>query len=203
MSDLGGAEVEAQVSADLVLRIGKGEREAEQQMVARYSRGLLFLLRRKANDPELALDLAQDTFRIALEKLRVSSIEEPGRLAAYLRGIALKLLVGQRRKDARRATSPDSEAIERVADHAVGPFDRVSAEQAQRAVRALLEELPVARDREILTRWYLKEEEKDYICERLGVDSLHFNRVLFRAKQRFRELVEDAERRGRLKLVGS
>jgi RNA polymerase sigma-70 factor (ECF subfamily) len=45
---------------------------------------------------------------------------------------------------------------------------------------------------------YVKEEEKDEICARLGIDSTHFNRVLFRAKQRFRELLVQ---RGRMRLV--
>ena len=66
----------------------------------------------------------------------------------------------------------------------------------------MLDELPVQRDREILLRFYLNDEDKDSICAGLGVDSTHFNRVLFRAKERFRELVVVAERRGRLRLVG-
>ena len=39
--------------------------------------------------PQLALDLAQDTFRIAIEKLRRSPIEQVERVAGYLRATAL------------------------------------------------------------------------------------------------------------------
>ena len=65
-------------------------------------------------------------------------------------------------------------------------------------MRALIEELPTPRDREILMGVYVREEDKDEICARLGIDSTHFNRVLFRAKQRFRELLVQ---KGKLRLV--
>ena len=102
----------------------------------------------------------------------------------------------------RRATTADSDAIDLAADPTAGPAENVSTEQIRAAVRGLLDELPVQRDREILLRFYLNDEDKDSICAGLGVDSAHFNRVLFRAKERFRELVLVAERRGRLRLVG-
>ena len=198
----GENEPELQIAADLVARIRAGSRDAEDAMIRRYGPGLLYLLKRRARDPELALDLRQDTFRVALEKLRSSTLEEPGRLAAYLRGVALNLLIAQRRKDTRRATTADSDAIETVADERGGPFDNVSREQVRGAIGTLLEELGTPRDREILTRLYIDDDDKDAICAALGVDSVHFNRVLFRAKQRFRELLERAERRGKLRLVG-
>jgi RNA polymerase sigma-70 factor (ECF subfamily) len=196
------AEQEAQIAADLVARIRGGARDAEDALIRRYGPGLLYLLKRRTRDPELALDLRQDTFRIALEKLRSSALEEPERLAAYLRGVALNLWLGQRRKDTRRATTADSEAVELVADEGAGPFENVSREQVRRAVGVLLSELGTARDREILTRLYLDDEDKEAICAALGVDSTHFNRVLFRAKQRFRELLVRAEQRSKLRLVG-
>jgi RNA polymerase sigma-70 factor, ECF subfamily len=193
---------EPQVSADLALRIGRGDRGAEQELVRHYGRGLLYLLRRRTRDPELALDLYQDTFRIAIEKLRAGGIDEPERIAAYLHGIAVNLVIAHHRKEARRATTPDSDAIEIVADQHGGPAENVSRAQIGQAVRTLLDELPVPRDREILISVYLNEEDKDSICARLGVDSAHFNRVLFRAKQRFRDLIERAEQKGKLRLVG-
>jgi RNA polymerase sigma-70 factor, ECF subfamily len=193
--------LEAQLSAELVKRIGEGDRRAEEEFVRRYQRGLIYLLRRRTGDPQLALDLAQDTFRIAIEKLRQSPIEQVDRVGAYLRGTALNLMSADRRKNTRRATTADSEAIDAVADDAAGPFDHVSSEQVQRVVRTLLNELPVQRDREILIRTYLEDQDKSLICEALGVDSAHYNRVLFRAKQRFRELVESAASQPGLRVV--
>ena len=201
VADSSDTQLEPQISADLVARIGRGEHAAEEQMVRRYERGLLYLLRRHTRDPELALDLCQDTFRIAIEKLRGASLDEPERLAAYLRGVAMNLAIADRRKSARRATTADSEAVEAAADHRVGPLSDVSREQVGRAVRRLLDELRTPRDREILLRLYIHDEDKEAICRSLGVDSIHFNRVLFRAKQRFKELLLRAEQTHGLRLV--
>lgn len=201
MAEAQETQLEARISADLVARIGRGDGAAEHEMVARYERGLVYLLRRRAGDPDLALDLCQDTFRIAIEKLRAEPLNEPERLAGYLRGVAVNLVVGLERKNVRRATTSDSEKVEAAADPAAGPFDDVSSEQVGAAVRRLLGELRTPRDREILTRLYIHDEDKDSICRSLGIDSTHFNRVLYRAKQRFRELLLDAERSSGLRLV--
>jgi hypothetical protein len=54
-------EREPEIAADLVARIGRGVREAEDAMVRRYGPGLLYLLKRRTRDAELALDLRQDS----------------------------------------------------------------------------------------------------------------------------------------------
>jgi RNA polymerase sigma-70 factor (ECF subfamily) len=188
--DASGQLLEPQISADLALRIRNADRSAEEELVRRYGPGLLRVLTRQTRgDIELARDLRQDTFETALAKLRAGELENPAAIAAYLRGIAERLATGHYRKDVRRATTTDSEMIEHQADQRQGPFDKLSKEQVQWAVRALIEELPTPRDREILMAVYVRDEDKDEICARLGIDSTHFNRVLFRAKQRFRELL--------------
>ncbi|HUL82761.1 MAG TPA: sigma-70 family RNA polymerase sigma factor [Gammaproteobacteria bacterium] len=183
-------------------RIGAGDGAAEAQLVERYQRGVLYLLKRRTRDVDLALDLRQETFRIAIEKLRAKEISEPERIGAFVRGIAVNLAIADARKTNRRATTADSDAVDLVADPADGPADAVASEQTRAAVRALLDDMSVPRDRDILLRFYVEDEDKESICTALGVDSAHFNRVLFRAKQRFRALLERAEKRGGLRLVG-
>jgi RNA polymerase sigma-70 factor, ECF subfamily len=195
-------QLEARISAELARRIADGDNAAESQLVERYQRGVLYLLRRRTRDAELALDLRQEAFRIAIEKLRAKEIAEPERVGAFVRGIAVNLAIGAARKTARRATTADSDAVELVADPADGPDAEVASEQTRVAVRALLDEMTVARDRDLLLRFYVEDEDKASICSALGVDSAHFNRILFRAKQRFRALLEGAEKRGGLRLVG-
>src|SRR6516164_1363079 len=44
--------------------------------------------------------------------------------------------------------------------------------------------------RELLIRCYLNDEDKDYICRTLHLSHEHFNRVIFRARNRLKELLE-------------
>ena len=97
-----------------------------------------------------------------------------------------ELAIADARKSTRRATTADSDAIELAADPTAGPAENVSTEQVRAAVRGFLDELPqVQRDREILLRFYLNDEDEDSICAGLGVDSAHFNRVLFGPRSGF------------------
>ena len=72
------------------------------------------------------------------------------------------------------------------------PVERLGSEQLAGLLRKLLAQLPVARDREILVRFYLEEQDKDEVCRGLGIDASHFHRVVFRARERFRALLDGA-----------
>jgi DNA-directed RNA polymerase specialized sigma24 family protein len=56
-------------------------------------------------------------------------------------------------------------------------------------VRRVLHELGNERDRQILLRFYIAEEDKERLSEDFGLSSLQFNRVLHRARQRYKELL--------------
>jgi RNA polymerase sigma-70 factor, ECF subfamily len=181
---------ETEVAAELVQRIRSGDRTAEEELVRRYSRGLLFHLRRTAGDPDLADDLHQETFRVVLERLRGEGIGEPERLAGYILGIGRNLFVGGWRRRSRRGERTSLDAVEvDLPDPVPGQLDRTLRDEEIRQVRRLIGELGNDRDRQILFRFYVAEENKDLICADLGLSSLHFNRVLFRARQRFKDLL--------------
>lgn len=180
-------EDEAQVATDLVRRIASGNAAAEGELVERYSRGVLYLLRRLA--PEMADDLHQETFRIVLERLRRRELDEPEGLAGFLRGIARNLVIAERRKSARRRTEADEEELAQAVTPAPGQLAAVLLDEEAETVRQLIRELPTERDRQLLLRFYVTEEDKESVCADLGLDSLHFNRVLFRARQRFKDLL--------------
>ena len=183
------------------MRVGNGDQQAETELVERYNRGLRFLLRRKTRDRQAAEDFLQETWALALEKLRGPGIADPARLAGYLSGIANNLVNSDVRRLNRQRTSVSTEIIDLIADDSSSPFSEVSRAEVCRHVRALLDELNVERDREILRRFYVREEDKESICKALRVDSAHFNRVLFRARQRFRDLVLRENLRKSLRVV--
>ena len=193
--------IEQQAAASLVTRVAAGDRQAEAEIVERYSRGLRFLLRRKARDADLAEDFLQETWAIALVKIREGGLEDPGRLAGYLCGIASNLAHSEQRRVVRQRTSIDSEIVDLIPDESSNPLRHVTRAEVCSQVNSLLKELKKERDREILKRFYVQEEDKESICSCLDVDGTHFNRVLFRARQRLRSALEAADRRSRMQVV--
>lgn len=191
-------ESEATVASQLVERVHRGERGAEEELFARYGNGILFMLQRASGDPALAEDLRQETFRIVLTRLRSRGLEEPGGLSGYLRGTARNLLIADRRKKARRKTEADHEKVVAAADTRYGQAQKVLRHEEASIVHKLIAEMSAERDRQLLYRFYIAEDDKNDICLDLGLSSLHFNRVLFRARQRFKDLWTRFERQQKL-----
>ena len=182
----------------LVHRIVSGEPSAEAELVQRFSRALSFLLQRLTRDEAMAEDLYQETFRLVIEKVRRGELREPERLPGFVTSLARNLFLGSARRGSRRQKwQGDPEAAETAPDPAPGQLSRLLAQERAAAVRQVLEELKNDRDREILSRYYIADEPKEDICRALELSDLHFNRVLFRARQRYRELFERRQQAGR------
>ena len=195
--------------ADLVRRIQAGEAAAESELVARFSRGLLLMLRRLVQNPALADDLHQETLALVIQKIRRGEVREPEKLTGFLRSTARNLFIADRRKEARYQALDEGEAEgpRPLADQAPAALERVLAEEEARQVQKLLSELRFERDRQLLLRFYLSDDSKEKLCADLEIEPERFNKVLFHARERLRELWERAEKRQRFfsgaqKIVG-
>jgi len=175
---------------ELVERVTAGDRVAEFELVRRFTRPLIALLTQRLRQPELARDLVQETFIIAFERLRHEGLDDPGKLAGFLRQTAVNLAIGERRKSARRRTDNDSEGIAAIVDDAAGPLALLEQLQTATLVRALIADLPVERDRDLLWRHYVLDHNKQMLCDEYALSVEHFDRVLHRARLRLRELAE-------------
>jgi RNA polymerase sigma-70 factor, ECF subfamily len=182
---------------ELVHRIVSGDPAAEAELVRRFSRALSFLLQRLTRDDTAAEDLYQETFRLVIEKVRRGELREPEKLPGFVSSMARNLFLGSARRGGRRQKwYGDAEATETAPDPAPGQLARLLAQERAATVRRVLEELKNDRDREILSRYYIADEPKEDICRDLELSDLHFNRVLFRARQRYRELFEKRQQAG-------
>jgi len=184
--------VEAAHSGELVTRILAGEKAAESELVQQYSRGVLIILNRATGDYSLSEDLSQETFQLTLEKIRGGEVREPEKLSGFICSLARNLATDHYRRSRRSEQVDDPEATETIAAAAPSQLDLVLQAEKSKRVRELLSELS-GRDREILRRFYIEEEDKDRICADLKLSSLHFNRVLHRARERYRELYRRME----------
>lgn len=189
-------------AAEMVRRIRAGDREAEAELVEHFRRGLSLLLRRLTRDPALAEDLLQDTLALTLQKIRQGEVREPDRLAGFVRSLARNLWIADRRKEARYVgldldEGDNDRPARQLPDPGPAPSDLALAKEEARQVERLLSELRFDRDRELLRRFYLSEQSREEICEDLDLAPERFNQLIFRARERLRELWERAEKRRR------
>jgi RNA polymerase sigma-70 factor, ECF subfamily len=175
---------------EIAARIGGGDKEAESQLIARMRPGLKMLLTaRCSGDAEHAADLCQDTLLIVLQRLRSRKIEDPSRLSAFAAQTARQLAFDARRRCASRKTVVDSDAVDAAVPES--PEDPgVDTAILSRLVRGVLAELGQDRDREVLRRFYLQDEDKSDICRTLNLAPAAFDLLIFRARSRLRALLE-------------
>ena len=171
----------------------------DASIVAELRRGVLLVLRQRVRDSALAEDLCGETFRVVVERLQREPLDDPSILPAFLAQTARNLAIAEWRKSARRRTvTGEEEAIAAHADESGDADARIQDRQRAEAVQAVLKELATPRDRELLVRYYLRDEDKSEICRSLGLSDAHFNRVIFRARERFRTLLESHYQRSDL-----
>lgn len=175
--------------AALVAAIRSGDPAAEAQLVERYRAGVRSIVRQVVGLRAEVDDLTQDTLLVVLEKARAGEIREPERLAGFVASTARNVGIAFLRKT-KREIAWDGK-IDETPDPRADAGAAVEAGHAASVVRRVLSGILFGRDREILYRFYVAEEPKDSICESLGLSSLHFNRVLYRARQRFRTALEN------------
>ena len=178
----------ADAVADLVSRIRAGDRQAEAELVERYSCGVKFIIRREIGSSSIADDLYQETFRIIIEKTRRGDIREPEKLSGFVCGVARNLVIDYFRRAARQGSLSEVEEATTLPDPAPDQLEALLRKEQSDFARQVLKEMRNERDIQILFRFYLAEDKKEQICADLGLSGLHFNRVLHRARERYLEL---------------
>jgi RNA polymerase sigma-70 factor, ECF subfamily len=176
--------------AELARRIHIGDKQAEAELFSRFQNGVRQIIWRVTGDFSRAEELTQETLIVALRRLRSGPLEDPTKLSAYVAQTARNLAIAEKRKERRRLTDTDSEALEDVPDGAVNHEGGLHLDTAANTVRKLLTELHPERDRNILVRHYLYDEDKQIICREWGITEPTFHVILFRARKRFLELLK-------------
>jgi RNA polymerase sigma-70 factor (ECF subfamily) len=172
----------------LARRIRDGDPSAECALAERYRRPLTMLLRKHVKDAALAEDLCQEVFRIALGALREGRLQEGAKLGAYLAGIGRNLASTERRLRQRDQHVLVSDAL---ADRAPRADHQLLADERARLVRDALSRL-AARDRAVLTAFYLSDLSKETICQRLGLTPAQFDLIKWRALKRLLAALEES-----------
>jgi RNA polymerase sigma-70 factor (ECF subfamily) len=173
--------------ADLVERIRTSETDGMAELYQLFSKGIRFYLCRQLGPQELD-DKVHDTFVVVVQAIRRGEVREPQRLMGFVRTIVRRQVAAHiDRVVHSRRDQLDIEATVRIADPRGNPEDAAIFRQRNELIQKVLEELGT-RDREILTRFYLREQSQEQICSEMCLTETQFRLLKSRAKARFGEL---------------
>ncbi len=177
-------------AADALLAAAVAARsDLQDEIYVRYRRPLMQVFLQRRIDRDAAQDLLQRTFLQAIKKIRTEGLDDPGNLGGYLYRTACKLATAYWRGELARRMDNDGELLSNLHDNALSLEEALDHDLRARCVRELMNKLPMPRDREVLERFYLKEEARSAIRESMNLTELQFNQVLWRARQRFAEIL--------------
>lgn len=170
----------------LVARIMAGERQAEALFVDLFTPAVKFTLKRAIRDAADGDDIFQETFRIALEKIRQGKVRCPERLGGFVIKVAKYAAISFYRNATRYQSLKDGDEEVTPSDK---PLQGLITQETCSWLRGMIPGLKCARDRQVLQRFYLDEEDKQTICEDLGMTSKNFNQIIYRAKKRLKKII--------------
>lgn len=170
----------------LVERIQRNESEALEELYRLFSRGIRFYFCRQLGRQELE-DKVHDTFLIVVQTIQRGELREPSRLMGFVRTIVRRQVAAFIEKTTtRRREELDVDSGVRLAAPQMTPEQEVIDRQNSGIMEEILRESS-RRDREILTRFYLLEQEPEQICLEMGINQTQFRLLKSRAKARFAE----------------
>jgi RNA polymerase sigma factor (sigma-70 family) len=141
----------------LVSQIKAGDETGMEQLYKLFTRGIRYYLCRQLGPQELE-DKIHDTFLIVVKAIRRGDLREPERLMGFVRTVVRRQVaayIEQAVQNRRDLTDLDAGVI--VADRKQNPEQKLMGLQRAELMQSTLSSLS-EKDREILTRFYLKEQ---------------------------------------------
>lgn len=175
----GGAEADGQTAA-----------LAESDVVARLP-GVRALILRMTHDMHLTNDLTQDVLIAVVMAIREGRIRQPEALAAYMHQSARHIVYAASRK--LQPVTPGELPEQETAwqDRQKTPLEQCEEDELRCLARAVLAELPVQRDRDLLVGYYIDGVGKAELMQRLQLSADQFDKVIFRARTRMRDRLRE------------
>lgn len=171
----------------LVERIQRGEPEALEELYRVFSKGVRFVLCRHLGPQDLD-DRLHDVFLIVTQSLRKGELREPERLMGFVRTVVRRQVAARIENAVQaRRNMADLDSGLSLSDGRPDPERAAIERENSRLAMRILHSLP-KRDREVLTRFYLREQPAEAICRDLGLTDTQFRLIKSRAKARFGEL---------------
>lgn len=170
--------------------LARRDADAENFLVAHFSRPVQSKLRVHLRSPELIQDARQETFLRLLRYFHQGKTLDnphslPGFVHSVCHNVALEFLRSHTRHPQMAENGPDT------IDPGCGPEAQAMTEERRKMVEQVLSEMP-EKDRILLRRVCLDEEDKDKVCQEYHVDRDYLRVLLYRARIRFRAVMAQA-----------
>jgi RNA polymerase sigma-70 factor (ECF subfamily) len=178
---------ESQPWASMVARIQAGDPSGMEELYRVFTTGIRFFLCRQLGPQDLD-DKVHDAFLVIAQAIRHGHLREPERLMGYVRTVVRRQVAGYIgvAVDARR-NLVDTENGAVLRDRQPDPERAAIEDQNNDLAMRVLNTLP-GRDREVLVRFYLREQPPAQICREMNLTATQFRLTKSRAKARFTEL---------------
>ncbi len=171
----------------LVAQIKAGDDAGMEQLYKLFSRGIRYYLCRQLGPQELE-DKVHDTFLIVVNAIKRGDLREPERLMGFVRTVVRRQVAAYiETAVTTRRDQMDLETGVAVADKKQNPEQEAIGREKAALMKSALEALS-QRDREILVRFYLKEQPQEQICREMDLSETQFRLLKSRAKAKFGEI---------------
>jgi RNA polymerase sigma-70 factor (ECF subfamily) len=172
---------------DFFQRLAQCDPEAEQLLLTGFKTSIRMKLRiHLRSHPQLFEDGSQEVFLRVLSYFRSGkTLEDPTKLPAFIHSVCRNVGLELFRAETRYSEMPEDvpEGVDLQT-----PEQRVIINQRDRHVRGILNRLS-ERDRELLRRLILEEEDKDGICKEFQIERSYLRVLLHRARAHFRRVL--------------
>jgi RNA polymerase sigma-70 factor, ECF subfamily len=171
----------------LVERVRNADPFALQELYDLFSRGIRYYLWRHLGPQDLD-DRVHDAFLAVTESIQNGELRHPECLLGFVRTVVRRQVATQIETAVNsRRNRFSHDMLATLHDHRIGPEEAAIQREYQEVAMRLLGSIP-ERDREVLIRFYLKEQTVGQICSDLDLTDTQFRLIKSRAKARFGKL---------------
>ena len=166
-------------------RLRSGDPDTERHFFAYFS-DLIRIKVRARGMAALVDDIRQETFVRVLRTVRApDGLRDPGALGAFVNSVCGNVILEAGRARKVTGADPRGEADDRPDASTPSAEAQFLIEERKFAVRGAIDALE-PRDRELLAALFLEEQDRDRVCERMGVTRDYLRVLVHRAKLEFK-----------------
>jgi RNA polymerase sigma-70 factor, ECF subfamily len=172
--------------AAIVDSIQAGHEAGILELYSVLNRGIRYSLTRQLGSQDVE-DRVHETLLIVISAIREGKVREPQRIMGFVRTVAQRQVAAHIERAVRhRHTESELAPSLDVADPRWSPEQVAMIRQRAKFLTLVIDQMP-PNQREILERFYLREESPEQICQKMSLTEIQFRLAKSRAKSRLRQ----------------